>query len=201
MQKSILALLVLLFLLILTCVYQKTDVLYAKYNETTPKPLATISPTPLPLMKKEPIPLMKKEPMETKVDEKVAEELAVEKSAEKKEIKITKSETEVVKTPVIRQKIATAPPPASTSAKQKDIEEIDTLMRALKDREVAFKNRDAFELHLQQLIKKALENRSAAITHMNKEELHLIELQKELLKARDIAYEKIGQTIIPTSGE
>ncbi len=190
MKKSILALLVLLFLLILTCVYQKTDVLYAKYNDTPPNTLATITPTPL---------------------SRIAKETTMVKSEEKKiekEIIITKTEAEVLPKPIVKQKILPVPVstkqkilPIPVSTKQNDIEEIDSLMQALKEREDAFKNRDEFELHLRQLIKQALENRSAAIAHMNKEELHLIELQKELIKARDRVYDKIGQTNIPTSGE
>lgn len=182
MKKSILALLVLLFLLIITCVYQKTDVLHAKYNDSPPNTMTAIAATPLPAIKKE--------TTEVKLEEKTTIE---------KEIKIAKSETEILQTPVIKQETFVATPPAP--AKQKDIEEIDTLMQALKDREVAFKNRDKFELHLQQLIKQALENRSTAITHMNKEELHLIEVQKELINARDLTYNKINQTNNPTSGE
>jgi len=166
MKKSILALLVLLFLLILTCVYQKTDLLYEKSHDKTSITLDTIASTPLPVKKE-------------------------------KEITISKSEAEVLHQLITQRKQSTI----STPAKQNDIEEIDTLMQALKEREGALMNRDAYEVHLQELIKRALENRSAAIAHMNKEELHLIELQKELIKARDRAYNKIGQTNNPTSGE
>lgn len=178
MKKSILALLVLIFLLILTCVYQKTDVLYAKYNDNPPNTLATIAPTPLPAVRKE--------TSGSKMQAKVV-----------KEITTSKREAEVLHKLMTQQKSSTM----TTPAKQNDIEEIDTLMQALKEQESALKNRDEFELHLQELIKRALENRSAAIAHMNKEELHLIELQKELIKTRDIAYDKIGQPNTPTSGE
>ena len=171
MKKSILALSVLLLLLILTCLYEKTYVLYTKYHDNTTSTLATVTP----------ITTTKKETSMVKVKE--------------KEIIISKSEADILHKLISKQKASTTP------VKQNDIEEIDTLMQALKEREDAFKNRDEFELHLQQLIKQALENRSAAIAHMNKEELHLLELQKELLKKRDIAYEKIGQTNTPTSGE
>jgi len=187
MKKPILALLVLLFLLILTCVYQKTDVLYTKFNDNPQNTSTTIILKPLHMVKKL---------VEVKREEKVPKVAKVAEIAQeeiKKEIKTTKSETEVIQTPVIKQE--------TSAATQKDIEEIDALMQALKEREVAFKNRDEFELHLQELINRALENRSAAIAHMNKEGLHLIELQKELLKARDIAYDKIGQTNNLTSGE
>ncbi len=188
MKKTILALLVLLFLLILTCVYQKTDVLYAKYNDHPQNTSPTIILKPLHMVKKL---------VEVKIEEKVTKvaEIAQE------EVKITKTETEVVQTPVIKQETPAATPPVPTPAKQKDIEEIDALMQALKNREIAFKNRDEFELYIQRLIKQALDNRTIAISHMNNEELHLIELQKELIKARDTAYDKIGQTNNPTSGE
>ncbi len=191
MKKSILALLVLLFLLILTCVYQKTDVLYTKYNDNPPNTLPTITLKPLPTVKKEPTEVIK-------VQEKVAVAVATKIAdvAVNKEMKITKSETEVVQTPT-----GTPSAPIPAPPKQNDIEEIDSLMQALKNREIAFKNRDAFELYIQRLIKQALDNRTIAISHMNNEESHLIELQKELIKARDHAYNKIGQTNNPTSGE
>ena len=191
MKKSILVLLVLLFLLILTCVYQKTDVLYAKYNDNPPNTVVTITPTPL-------LPAIKKEIAMVKSEERKIE----------KQIIITKTEAEVLPKPIVKQKILPVPVstkqeilPLPVSTRQNDIEEIESLMQALKEREDAFKNRDEFELHLRQLIKQALKNRSVAIAHMNKEELHLIELQKELIKARDRVYDKIGQTNIPTSGE
>ena len=224
MKKPILALLVLLFLLILTCVYQKTDVLYAKYNDNPPSTMPTITLKSLPAVKN------------------AAEEVI------KKEMKITKSETEVVLKPVIKQETTLVTPPTQAQQKdseeidalmqalkerevafknrdefelyiqalikqalknrsiaishqQKDIEEIDALMQALKNREIAFKNRDAFELYIQRLIKQALDNRTIAISHMNNEELHLIEIQKELIKASDHTYNKIGQTNNTTSGE
>ena len=192
MKKTILALLVLLFLLILTCVYQKTGVLYAKYNDHPQNTSPTIILKPLHMVKK--LVEVKREDI-TKVAETAQEE-----------IKITKCETEVVQTPVIKQK--TSAVTLAAPSKQKDIEEIDTLMQALKNREIAFKNRDAFELYIQRLIKQALDNRTIAISHMNNEELHLIELQKELfemqkelIRVRDRAYDKIGQTNIQTSGE
>jgi len=247
MKKPILALLVLLFLLIFTCVYQKTDVLYAKTNDNPSSTLPTITLKPLPAVKNEPTEVKAQEKV-TKVA--ITEDVAKEVIAAEDEIKITKSETEVVQKPVIKQETTPLTPPTPVQAQkkeieeidalmqalkdrevafknrdafelyiqelinqalenraiaishqQKDIEEIDALMQALKDREVAFKNRDAFELYIQRLIKQALDNRTIAISHMNNEELHLIEIQKELIKDRDHAYDNIGQTNIPTSGE
>lgn len=208
MKKSILALLVLLFLLMLTCVYQKTDVLYAKYNDNSPNSLATPLPAVEKVVKKEPKstksetavvqkPLIKQDTSTTTPQVKLQAKVAVVEN----KIKITKSITEAVPKPLIKQKTSATTPVAPTPAKQKDIEEIDALMQALKNREVAFKNRDAFELYIQRLIKQALNDRTIAISHMNNEELHLIELQKELIKARDHDYNKIGQTNNPTSGE
>ena len=192
MKKSILALLVLLFLLILTCVYQKTDVIYAKYNDHPQNTSPTIILKPLHMVKKL---------VEVKREEKVTKVAEIAQEEVKKEIKITKPKTEVVKTPVIKQEIPTVTSPVTAPAKKKDIEEIDALMQALKNREIAFKNRDKFELYIQRLIKQALDNRTIAISHMNNEELHLIEIQKELIKASDHTYNKIGQTNNTTSGE
>ena len=196
MKKPILVLLVLLFLLILSCVYQKTEVLYAKTNDTTRNTLPTITLKPLPAVEK--VVNVAKIAEET-VTETVAEIVVVaEEAIVGKE---TKNEAEVVQKPLIKQETPTVTPATAVLAEKKDIEEIDALMQALKNREIAFKNRDAFELHLQQLIKQALDNRIIAISHMNNEELHLREMQKELIKDRDHAYNMIGQTNNPTSGE
>lgn len=208
MKKPILVLLVLLFLLILSCVYQKTEVLYAKTNDNLPNTLPAITLKPLPAVKKEhkstksvtevvQKPLIKQETSTTTQKVQLQAKVAVVEN----KIKITKSVTEAVPKPLIKQKITATTPVAPTPAKQKDIEEIDTLMQALKNREVAFKNRDAFELYIQRLIKQALDDRTIAISYMNNEELHLLELQKELIKARDHDYNQIGQTNNPTSGE
>lgn len=189
MKKSILALLLLLFLLILTCVYQKTSVLYEENRDSTIDTATTsIATTPLSIIKKE-----------------VAEVKVKEREIEKRQRETEMTKTKVLSKPVAKQEIptiTTAPPaPVPVLAKKKDIEEIDALMQALKNREIAFQNRDKFELYIQRLIKQALDDRTIAISHMNNEELHLIELQKELLKTRDSAYEKIGQPNNPTSGE
>jgi len=170
MKKSILVLSVLLFLLILTCVYEKAYIPYVNHNNNKPNTLNTIVSTPLQPIKKE-VKQVKVKPL-------------------------AKTQTEVLDKSTSKQISRTIP-----VSKNNDIEEIDSLIQALKEREDAFKNRDAFELHIQELIQQALENRSAAIAHMNQEELRLIELQKELLKTRDIAYDKIGQTTIQKSGE
>lgn len=92
-------------------------------------------------------------------------------------------------------------PSLAKNTKKQDLEEIDSLMEALKDRDTALKNRDELELHIQQLIKQALDDRFNAIAYMNKEELRLLKMQKELLAHRDIAYEKIGQINTPKLGE
>lgn len=91
-------------------------------------------------------------------------------------------------------------PSLAKNTKKQDLEEIDSLMEALKDRDTALKNRDELELHIQQLIKQALDDRFNAIAYMNKEELRLLKMQKELLAHRDIAYEKIGQINTPKLG-
>ena len=172
MKKSILVLFVLLLLFMLTCVYQKAYVPYVNHSNTNPNTLSTMPP----------LPTLKKAMTESEVQE--------------KEIHLSKSQPKVLANPISKEKTATV-----TASIDNDIEEIDSLIQALKEREDALKNRDAFELHIQQLIKQALDNRSAVIAHMNKEELRLLELQKELLKTRDVDYAKIGQPNIPTSGE
>jgi len=121
----------------------------------------------------------------------------------KKEITLTKPTIEKESKTVTKKEPAkkTVPIASITVKEDHDLKEIDSLMQALKDRDIALKNREELELHIQQLIKKALDDRFKAIAYMNKEELRLLELQKELLNVRDIAYKKIGQTNTPTSGE
>lgn len=226
MKKPILALLVLLFLLIFTCVYQKSDVLYAKTNDNPSSALPTITLKPLPAVKNEPTevkiqaivtkvaitevvqkPVAKQEttpvtpPTPDQAPQKEIEEIdALMQALKDREVAFkNRDEFELYIQELINQAMENRA--IAINQQQKDIEEIDALMQALKDREIAFKNRDAFELYIQRLIKQALDNRTIAISHMNNEELHLIEIQKELIKARDRAFDNIGQTNNPTSGE
>lgn len=185
MKKSITSLLVLLFLLIVTCVYQKTSELNIKYAEhhTSPKD-STDHISVLPAQ----------HTMQTENIEKIKK---IQEEAIKAVIIKTKKETHVSKKAKSIPQISMKTLPSI----QKDIEEIDTLMRALKERKVAFENRAKYEAHLQHLITKALENRSLAIAYMNKEGLRLLELQSELLNTRDVTYNQIAHTNTPTSGE
>ena len=246
MKKSILALFVLLFILILTCVYQKTYQIYAENNDNTTTTVSTTSPSKptaiLPSPKKEdtvlkvethkviavkPIPEEPKITVEKKVPTtapvtkvvkavsaptvhsvKKPEEVKKKELALSKPIAQTKPAPEKESKPVSKKEPvktmvqdSTKTTPSTTVKENHDLEEIDSLMQALKDRNIALENRAKFELQIQQLITKALDDRFKAIAHMNREEIHLLYLQKELLKARDIAYEKIGQTNTPTSGE
>jgi vacuolar-type H+-ATPase subunit I/STV1 len=200
MKKSILVLSVLLFLLILTCVYQNTYRLYEKYHSSTSNTLNTVTP----------VSLLKKEISEIKVPK---QEVILPKSVKpaivSSVISSKKTEPEILEKDIPDSKIKiedtdTFPHKQETEiifAKKKDLEEIDSLLQALKNRDIALQYRDELILRIQELIKQVLDNRTTTIDQMNNEEEHLLQLHEELLKTRDIAYDKIGQSTISTSGK
>lgn len=202
MKKSILVLSVLLFLLILSCVYQNTYTLYEKYHNTNASILTIASPTPVSAPKQAisevTIP-HSNNVIQKPIKPSIVAQVTPAKKAETKVVEksIPDSKTNIEDTDTTAHKKE----PQIIFAKKQDLEEIDSLLEALKRRDIALKHRDDLILRIQQLIKQALDNRSTVIQDMNKDEQHLLQVQKELLKTRDIAYDKIGQPNIPTSGK
>jgi len=78
---------------------------------------------------------------------------------------------------------------------------VDHLVEALKQQDLAFKNRDKFLLEIEALIEKALDDRNAAIAHRKKEGLALKKTQKVLLNERDLNTKKIPEPYTINPGE
>ena len=78
---------------------------------------------------------------------------------------------------------------------------VDHLVEALKQQDLAFKNRDKFLLEIEALIKRALDDRYVAIAHRKKEELELKKIQKVILEERDLNIKKIPEPYTINPGE
>ena len=78
---------------------------------------------------------------------------------------------------------------------------VDHLVEALKQQDLAFKNRDKFLLEIEALIKRALDDRYLAIEHRKKEELALKKIQKVILEERDLNVKKIPEPYTINPGE
>lgn len=78
---------------------------------------------------------------------------------------------------------------------------VDHLVEALKQQDLAFKNRDKFLLEIEALIKRALDDRYVAIAHRKKEELALKKIQKVILEERDLNTKKIPEPYTINPGE
>ena len=64
-------------------------------------------------------------------------------------------------------------------------------MWALKNRDIALKNRDEVEARIQELINKALNDRKIVIEERTQNEVALEKLQIELIDARDADYQSV----------
>ena len=260
MKKTIFALFVLLLLLIVTCVYQKTSIIYsnsAGKHITPPNVIETDTLIASKASAKTPIIPEKEETIVAKIIEKKIEVKAAVKSeqpataqAEKKTAKpvstqsveeegkeqtlLSKLKAAVMKrlrssdqeaeekfleeskavapenTPVTPEKtpaiIKSTPAVIETMAltvtyNTSEAEIVDHLVEALKNQDLAFKNRDTFLLEIEALIKRALEDRFIAIENRKKEEQVLDKAQKVLLEEREIVSKNIPQTYTITPGE
>jgi len=251
MKKSVLALLILLAVLIVTCVYQKTYTIYS----TSPKELTLVErdttakstvktgaveektstipvvsvPTPIkpvevkPLLETKPIvvhkPVLKTEKAapsaeNTTVDVKpviepkptvahkpvVKTEKPVEKEVKEKSAPSAKGTTpKAVTTEKPSTESTDKPKPVTQNAGEKEI--VDYIMWALKNRDIALKNRDEVEARIQELITKALNDRKIVLEERSKNEIALEKLQTELIDARDASYESVINQKTTTQGE
>ena len=78
---------------------------------------------------------------------------------------------------------------------------MDQLVEAVRNQELAFKNRDKFMLEIEALIKRALEDRFIAIENRKKEEQSREKAQKVRLEEREIVSKNIPETYTTTPGE
>ena len=196
MKKSILALLFLLLLLILTCIYQKTYTLYAlataENNSTVShiKSIETIS--------------TKKEDIVAEQEEKTIKVIPVKKRATSTEKQKSSEEPtflEKVKTTVTsvitskKEDVTTEPtiitgepkphiqPTLNTKKEEKEV--VDYLLSVVNEQDASLAQRDEAENKLQALIKRVLEDRRLAIENMEQVSLEIDKQQQERLKERE----------------
>ena len=267
MKKTISALSLLLFILIVTCAYQKSAAIYANSLAEHPTPMDVIETDTL---------IVIKEPANTVVAP-VKEKAVVAKTIEKQiEVKtLVESEKETPKPPIsestredeesektllakLKSAVLKRLQSFDTKTKEEETEQskavpetqnhqvvkdllpkvaqhtseeeskpvalenasavienisltvtyntsegeiVDHLVEALRQQELAFKNRDKFMLEIEALIKRALDDRWVAIAYRKKEELALEKTQKVILDERDLNTKKIPKPYTINPGE
>lgn len=201
MKKSIFVLAILLFALIISCVYQKTHTIYAASNTD----IVTSAKEEMPTAKNENTPSTEEILLTEKESLKQSSPLVVEKE---RVIQTKVSPNIETKTAVIRTetKYSTSSVQtkevASTEIKELEGAEIvDYVMWALENRNIALANRDKVVLRIEELVKKILAERLKTIEKRDNRMLALEKQQQETLDARDIIYEKILQTNTIHTGE
>ncbi|PHS37603.1 MAG: hypothetical protein COB07_10510 [Sulfurovum sp.] len=227
MKKTISVLSLLLFILIVTCAYQKSATIYTDSLAEQPTPMDIIETDTLIVIKesantglapiKEKAIVAKtiekqievKTPAESTGEEEEAEQTllgklksTVLKKLQSFDTKIKEEETAQSKTLLDtqnHQEVKDLLPKIAHSTSEEEI--VDHLVEALKQQELAFKNRDKFMLEIEALIKRALDDRHAAIVYRNKEELALEKTQKVILDERDLNTKKIPEPYTINPGE
>jgi len=217
MKKTLFALLFLLFLLIIACVYQKTYTLYSM--QTTQEELVVIvDETHASTIEKEEIqtvvketPTHKKKALHQAI---VETEIAVTKAPENKEktsfvekIKAKVVETftpsqELVKEEkviAVKKIVSHTPEVSKEEMKKVETEAVDYLLTVLQEHKAALSERDAAESRLHALIEQVLEDRKKAISSMEEVATSSANAQVKRIEKRD----QTSQTIIQnnTKGE
>ena len=287
MKKTILALFLLLFILIVTCAYEKSHTIYAKTAKEHTAPLHNTEPVSIAIIEKPVTPpvkeqiiadktLLKKDEVKMVVQSE-KEKAIVAKSIEKQtEVKtVVQSEKETPKPPIsentseeaaaeqtllakLKSAVLKRLQSFATKIKEEETEQnkpvletqnhqevkdllpkvvhntseeeskpvalgnasaaienialtvtyntseeeiVDHLVEALRNQELAFKNRDKFMLEIEALIQRALDDRCAAIAYIKSEELALEKTQKVLLDERDLNTKKIPEPYTINPGE
>lgn len=118
-------------------------------------------------------------------------------------VKVTKHTSEEKRTPVTLETDSAVTKDISLTVTYNTSEEeiVDHLVEALKQQDLAFKNRDKFLLEIEALIQRALDDRYAAIAHRKKEDLALKKIQKVILEERDLNVKKIPEPYTINPGE
>jgi hypothetical protein len=195
MKKSIVTLLILLFVLIVTCVYQNTYRLYELTTANNDAPVShtetvkTISP------KKESIVVQQTESVQVKkLTKPVPEKSHSEESSFLDSVTQTiksaitpDKKSEIVTQDVIKNEImplTVLPTPSIEKTQKEEKEVVDYLLSVLKEQDRALITRDEAENRLHSLIKRALENRQIAIANMEKASLTIDQEQQKRLKNR-----------------
>lgn len=252
MKKTISALSLLLFLLIVTCAYQKSATIYANSLAEHPAPMDVIETDTLIVIKKSAntglAPVKAKAPVEKTIEKQIEVKTLVESEEETEKTLLAKLKSAVLKRlqsfntkikeeemeqskalpetqnhqevkdplPKVTQSTSeeesrpVAPENASAVIENISLtvtyntsegEIVDHLVEALKQQDLAFKNRDKFLLEIEALIKRALDDRWVAIAYRKKEELALEKTQKVILDERDLNTKKIPEPYTINTGE
>lgn len=188
MKKSIFVLTILLFALIISCVYQKTHTIYAASDTD----IVTSSKEGMPTAKNANTPS--------------TEEILLTKKVRTTQTKATPQTG--IKTAVIptekKHSTSMVPTKKMTTPKRKALEGeeiVDYVMWALENRNIALANREKVVLRIEELVKKILDERLKTIEKRDNRMLALEKQQQETLDARDIMYQKILQTNTIHTGE
>jgi len=142
-----------------------------------------------------------KETVKKEAKEKSAPEKTIQKPAQKVPAITTKKEN--TPNPAVTEKSnpesTLKAEPVTQSAAEKEI--VDYIMWALKNREIALKNRDEVVARIQELVTKALNDRQVVLEERSKNEVALEKMQTELIDARDASYESVINPKTTNQGE
>lgn len=118
-------------------------------------------------------------------------------------VNVTRHTSEEKSKPAAQKKVSDGIENISLTVTYNTSEEeiVDHLVEALKQQDLAFKNRDKFLLEIEALIERALDERNAAIAHRKQEELALKKIQKVILEERDLNTKKIPEPYTINPGE
>jgi len=207
MKKIIYILYFLLFILILTCIYQKSSSLSEKNTSIHTSKVSLSQDQD----SEEKTTIIQKNIVVPKLPEKIntikeVKPQEIQKQATHSTQKLpTKSIVETIDSPITKVSIVKATvikdrkKPIVMIIKEVHVPNIkkikkditDDFLSALSNRNIALKNRDLLESQLQTLINKALEQRIIAIEHSNKILFKAQERQKEIVEERDNLSQKI----------
>ncbi|RLA61104.1 MAG: hypothetical protein DRQ78_08915 [Epsilonproteobacteria bacterium] len=190
MKKSIYVLLLILLVLIVACVYQKT---YTLTNKSNAKPFAAAFVVEKEMLAQDKIITIKenKNPTVTKLP-------SVPSVPKPITPIVVSTKTSDSKPALVSASKETGKIHNSTKVPADYEEEIAAyLVRVLEDRDLAMQNRDKIEQDIQTLVKKALDDRIIVIQNRKKEELALQKMQDNLV----LESQKQHQIKINTTGE
>lgn len=214
MKKLLFALFFLLFLLILTCVYQKTYTLYANQTEQEENHVVVLPKKQVQNDKKKVTHIQTKTIVKKEVhisktldatvpETKVSQETKEPTNQEPSIIQTikttvtqafsTKSDTKTVKSVRVKKVLSHTPEVPKKEMKKLETEAVDYLLTVLKEQDGALSKRDAAESRLHALIKRALEERKHAIETMQNVVTTSENAQTSRLEHRDTISQQITE--------
>lgn len=185
MKKTLFVLFLLLFILIITCVYQKTYTIYSQQTtieNNVSQPVVEVKSLSHINTKNEVV-TTKKEPIqEATLLERIQSSVMSVMTSDEDENK-TKAVNKLSNTQT-NDSVATTNDAQPLGKEEQEI--VDYLISVLKERDLAIAERDKVEAQLQDIINKALEERRLAIDNMHSEVDRLEKEKKILLEERDL---------------